>query len=146
MTRQDREPPILTEDQVIDAVCEYLEERSWRILVRARATERGGDIVAVKGERRLVIEAKGAGSSKPGTARFGRPFDKGQVFDHVAKAVLKALRVVSTGEAWAGIALPGDVAHVAEVERIRDALAALDIAVFLVKADQSVDFDAAGSL
>jgi hypothetical protein len=129
---------ILTEDQVIDAVSVYLETQSWRIVSRATAIQHGDDLVAERRDERLVIEAKGAGSSKIGTARYGKTFSSGQVFDHVAKAVLKALRVVTEGSALAGIALPGDNAHRAEIARVGDALAQLQIAVFWVSTDRLV--------
>ncbi len=89
---------VLTEDEVIDAVQDFLVGRSWRITARATAIQRGEDLVAEREGERLVIEVKGAGSSKAGTARYGMTFSKGQVFDHVAKAILKAWRVVSDGE------------------------------------------------
>lgn len=128
----------LTEDQVIDAVSEYLATRSWRVITRATAIQRGDDLVVERDGERLIIEAKGAGSSKVETARYGKTFNKGQVFDHVAKAVLKALRVVTAGQARAGVALPGDAAHRAEVAKIRDALARLEVAVFWVDEQRNV--------
>lgn len=129
---------VLTEDEVIDAVRDYLVGRSWRIVSRATAVQRGDDLVAERNGERLVIEAKGAGSSKIGTARFGKTFNKGQVFDHVGKAVLKAMRVVSAGDHRAGVALPGDAAHGAEVARIRVALDKLGVAVFWVDEKRAV--------
>jgi len=123
---------VLTEDEVIDAVRDFLVSRSWQIVTRATAMQRGDDLVAERDGERLVIEAKGAGSSKVGTARYGNTFNKGQVFDHVGKAVLKAMRVVSAGKHRAGVALPGDAAHRAEVAKIRAALDRVGVAVFWV--------------
>lgn len=134
---------MLAEDEVIDAVRDFLVARSWRIVSRATAMQRGDDLVAERDGTRLVIEAKGAGSSKEGTARFGKTFSKGQVFDHVGKAVLKAMRVVSAGSDRAGIALPGDAAHRAEVAKIRAALDQLGVAVFWVGEDRAVRVDSA---
>ena len=65
-----------------------LELEGWTILVHATAIQHGHDLVAERGSERLIIEAKG-------TARFGKLFNSNHVFDHVAKAVLKALRFVS---------------------------------------------------
>ena len=135
-------PAFRTEDQVIDAVSEYLESRSWRVITRATAIQRGDDLVVERNSERLIIEAKGAGSSKVGTARYGKTFNKGQVFDHVAKAVLKALRVITVGEARAGVALPGDAAHRGEVAKIRAALEWLDIVVFWVDERGTVTVEA----
>jgi len=102
---------MITEDDVIDAISDHLVARGWRVLSRATAMQHGDDLVAEKDGQRLEIEAKGAGSSKPGTARYGQHFSKGQVFDHVAKAVFKALRVASAGTALAAIALPDNPDH-----------------------------------
>ena len=132
---------MLTEDQVVDAVCRELAARGYQILDRATVRQRGDDIVAVKKSTRLIIEAKGAGSSKPGTARYGKEFSRGQVFDHVAKAVLKALRVVSARDAKAGVALPDNGFHRHEIKQVAPALDKAGVAVFWVgdQLDVSVD-------
>jgi hypothetical protein len=57
----------------------------------AHTAAHGVDITASKGERRLLIEAKGAGSSRPGTSRYGKPFHSGQVEISIAAAIYKAL-------------------------------------------------------
>jgi hypothetical protein len=107
---------ILTEDEVIDAVIAHLEKDGWAIESRSHADEHGDDIVAVRSGQKLVIEAKGAGSSKSGSNRYGLAFSKGQVFDHVGKAILKALRVVGQEHTTAGIALPDNEHHRSEID------------------------------
>jgi hypothetical protein len=71
---------MLTEDRVVEAVSRSVSDAGWTIEKRAGLSERGHDIVATKNERRLIIEAKRSGSARPGSPRFGRPFDSGQVF------------------------------------------------------------------
>lgn len=132
---------VLTEDAVVEAVCRALVEYGYTIDSRASAIQHGCDIVASRGGERLIIEAKGAGSSKVGTARFGKAFTSGQVFDHVAKAVLKALRVVSAGEGRAGIALPADANHEREVQLVAPAIAQAGIGVFWVSMSGCVQVD-----
>jgi hypothetical protein len=73
--------------------------------------QRGTDVVATRAGVRLEVEAKGAGSSKPHTARYGQLFDQAQVRVHVGEAVLKALAVVAGGRARAAIALPDTRRH-----------------------------------
>lgn len=131
----------LTEDQVVDAVCRKLSEDGFVIVQRALATQHGVDIEAQKDGQALMIEAKGAGSSKVGTARYGQEFNSNQVFDHVAKAVLKAMRVVSSGRARAGIALPDNAAHRREVEQVAAAVRLAGITVFWVRDDGEVRID-----
>ena len=137
---------MLTEDAVVAAVCRTLEEHGYEIVARALATEHGHDIVAVKDGRRLFVEAKGAGSSKEGTARYGSEFSRNQVFDHVAKAVLKAMRVVTARDGRAGIALPDNPNHRREIGQIRAALHAAGVAVFLVSDAEEVRLDSPWSL
>jgi hypothetical protein len=122
----------LTEDKVVDAVCRALASDGYVIEQRALATQHGYDIVARKDGVALIVEAKGAGSSKAGTARYGKEFNPNQVFDHVAKAVLKALRVVSAGDARAGIALPDNVSHRRQIELVASALERAEVIVFWV--------------
>jgi hypothetical protein len=132
---------MLTEDDVVDAVCGLLTAHGYVIVRRALATQHGDDIVAEKDSARLVIEAKGAGSSKEGTARFGRSFSSGQVFSHVAKAVLKALRVVAAGGSRAGVAFPDDAVHRREVAQVSAALRELGVAVFWVAESGEIEVD-----
>jgi hypothetical protein len=136
-----KDATVLTEDAVVEAVCRALIEYGYTIDSRASAIQHGYDIVASKDGERLIIEAKGAGSSKAGTARFGKTFTSGQVFDHVAKAVLKALRVVSAGEARAAVALPADTNHQREMHLVAPAITQAGIGVFWVSASGDVKVD-----
>jgi hypothetical protein len=128
----------LTEDAVIDAVIRFLKAEGWQIKSRATAQQRGYDIEAQRDTERLIIEAKGGGSSKDHSRRYGQDFSKSQIFDHVAKAILKALRVVSGGEARAAVALPDNENHREEVEKVRAPLMALGIEIFWVSTDGTV--------
>jgi Holliday junction resolvase-like predicted endonuclease len=134
---------MLTEDEVIDAVRDHLLEQGWRVLSRATAIQHGDDLIAERDGVRFEIEAKGATSSKKGSRRYGEPFNKSQVFDHVAKALLKALRVTSRGDDLAGIALPDNADHRAEITRVEKTVAQLCITVFWVSNDGVVSRDGA---
>jgi hypothetical protein len=100
--------------------------------------QRGVDILARRGGETLAIEAKGGGSSKPGTKKYGEPFDKGQKRSHVAVAVLTAMREISGGQHQAAIAFPDDTEHGRFIEEIGPALQRLNIGVFYVALDKSV--------
>lgn len=129
----------LYEDDVVRAVMEHLESEGWTIDSFALSHQHGDDIVACRGVQRLVVEAKGDGSSKTTTARFGKPFTRNQVKTHVAVAVVRAMRVTSAGAARAAVALPGSEFHRVEIERIAPALQQLGIQVFWVGPDRSVE-------
>ena len=126
---------MLTEDAVINLLCQHLAADGWGIVSRAMPDQRGTDVVATRAGVRLEVEAKGAGSSKAHTARFGQPFNQAQVRVHVGEAVLKALAVVAEGKAQAAIAFPESRRHHLIVDPVRPALDRLGITVFWVSED-----------
>lgn len=133
---------MLYEDEVVDAVADELACRGWTVTQQLRSTEQGDDIVALRGDHRLIVEAKGQTSAVATSARFGQPFSVGQVRSHVGQAVLRSLRVVSDGHC-ACIALPDDRPHRAEVDKIAPALLQLDVGVFWVAPGPTVSLDPA---
>jgi hypothetical protein len=140
------ETALLYEDEVVTAVVTYLRSKGWAVERTALATEHGDDIVASKGDRRLVVEAKGAGSSKPGTSRYGRAFTGNQVKTHVSVAIFRALTVTSVGTALAAVAFPDNPHHRQTAGRVTSALARAEIGVFWVDSNHDVDLDAPWSL
>jgi hypothetical protein len=133
---------MLTESEVIAAICRFLKSQQFHISQSLSETEKGIDIegVAPDGESKFSIEAKGETSSKSRTARFGKPFDSKQVFDHVSKAFYCAARDNSEG-LMAGIAFPHNAAHVKCVEKILPALRKLGIEVFWALPDGNVEVE-----
>jgi len=132
---------MLTENQVIKAVCEFLEYNGWKIIQKALTTEKGHDIIANKNGSVLKIEAKGETSDHQGSARYGKPFDGAQCRDHVANAFYSAaaaLQASGSYELIAGIALPLTRWHQALIEHIKLALNKLEIVVFWVDKDNRV--------
>lgn len=137
----------LTENHVVDAVCDYLDRAGWIVEIRRSTTERGADIVARGSEQTLLlVEAKGATSSKPGTARHGRPFSRAQIASHVARAFYTAAASLDktdvAGRVVAAMALPETKQHRESVEKISPALEQLGIGVFWVTARDRVRLDA----
>ncbi len=126
---------MIYEDDVVEAVCRLLRDHGYTIESKATVSQHGEDIIAVRGDRRIVVEAKGESSSKEHTKRYGKPFTKAQVFDHVAKAVLKAMRIASTDDATPAVALPDNGHHRDEIERAQPALRRAGIGVFWVSDD-----------
>jgi hypothetical protein len=125
---------ILTEDQVVDAVTDYLTKAGWTIVGVAHVHEHGDDITAERDGARMVVEAKGAGSSKVGTKRFGLVFNRGQVRTHIAVAVLRMLGVTSAGTAYAAVALPDNQHHRAIFDKAATSIHAAGVGVFWVDA------------
>lgn len=134
---------MLTENDVIQAVSEYLRSKGYRIDRALSTAERGIDIVAVNGstEKRLLVEAKGGTSSKAATARFGKPFTLNQARSHVSVALYCAARLrhlYLTERPEIALAFPDDNTHRRLVEEMHSTLQALEIAVFFVDADRQV--------
>jgi hypothetical protein len=144
MPAEKGETDVLTEDAVIGSLCEHLAADGWQIVSKAMPTERGTDVVATRAGILLEVEAKGAGSSKPFTAKHGQPFNRAQVRVHVGEAVLKALAVVSANEARAAVAFPDGPLHRSLVGPVRPALGRLGITVFWVGDDGAVSADEPG--
>jgi hypothetical protein len=134
---------MLTENDVIDAVCKYLEAHGHRIVSRCDTAQRGIDIVAARqgGLGRLLVEAKGETSADSKSARFGKAFNNAQVRDHVANAFYTGVCLHSEnhrkGDAVA-LAFPETSLHRKYLEPIKPVLDSLGIAIYIVRRDGSV--------
>ena len=129
---------MLNENDVVGIVERHLRDSGWRILRRSSTTQTGPDLEAEHptSARHLFVEAKGATSARPGSRRYGKPFDRNQARDHVANAFYSAAKV-QDGHASA-IALPRTPYPEDFVEAIRRALVTLKIAVLWVGEDRAV--------
>jgi Holliday junction resolvase-like predicted endonuclease len=143
-----RRTTMLSENDIIEAVCQHLERQGYRIDQRLTTKQRGHDIIAMKvGEMsiELHVEAKGETSDRQGSARHGKAFNSAQVSDHVAAAFYCAASMLDGAAPShgirAGIALPDTKLHRTHVARIRGALAKLEIAVFWVDASKKVSVE-----
>jgi Holliday junction resolvase-like predicted endonuclease len=140
----------VTENDVIGAVCVYLERSGYEIVQRLHTSQRGVDVIArrSRGEARLLhIEAKSATSAREGSRKFGVPYGPAEVRINVAEAVYTAA-VGTKRDAptrWA-IAFSDDMFHRRYVEPIRPALMTLDIGVFWVQETQAVFLEASWDL
>ena len=135
---------MLYEWDVIEAVCKFLSSQEYEIIQKLTESQRGDDIIAVSldGNEKIFIEAKGETSSKKGSTRFGKPFSRTQVRNHVANAFYKAARSLNNNEGQSmrsGIALPKKQDHIDLVKKITKALAILQIEVFWVNSNGLVE-------
>lgn len=135
---------VISEDDVVDAVVAAIKQSGWRVISSAYAHEHGDDVVGEKGGATLRVEAKGAGSSKIGTNRYGLHFTSNQVRTHVAVATLRAMSWIDSAMSVdrAALAFPDDVAHRGQVAKIHESLRILGIGVFWVREDRTVTFEA----
>lgn len=135
---------MLTENDVIKAVCKYLESQDYSGILCKNTNQQGIDIEAISPDgSKLYIEAKGETSSKPYSNRFGKPFDSGQALDHIAKATYTALKMNESKElnAKVGMALPLETNHKKLINSIKHTLKNLGIIVFWIDENLNVTFE-----
>lgn len=134
----------MDENVVISSLCTYLEQRGYEVSQRLHTTQQGVDIVARERStgRDLVVEAKGATSSREGSARFGKGFTRTQVFDRVAKGVFTSLELRAKYpdrlRIDVALAVPDFPMFRKYLEPVKIQLTAAGLRVFLVRADGTV--------
>ena len=134
---------MLYEDAVVDALADYLRGRGWEILVAARSTQLGDDLIAARDGQRLVVEAKGEGSAVATSKRYGKPFDKGQINVSASVAVMRQLRLTGTvdSDTRLGVAFPDTDGYRSFVGPATPALHRASIGVFWVDRELGVTVD-----
>jgi hypothetical protein len=134
----------MDENAVINGLCEHLAAQGYSIEQRLHTTQQGIDVIAREQSsgRRLFVEAKGATSSREGSARYGQGFTPSQVFDRVAKGLYTGfcLRAAHPDTAREDVALafPDTPAFRKRLEPISTQLRDAGVAVFLVSAGGAV--------
>lgn len=110
---------MLTESEIIAAVCRHLKKHGWKIVSICNELQRGDDIVAEhrSSGQTAVIEAKGETSSKPTSRRHGKPFSSAQVTSHVSRAFYRAAQTVNR-DRLSAMALPRTALHIDRMRRI----------------------------
>jgi hypothetical protein len=127
---------VLYLDDVLEATATYLENAGWAVS-RSRARNARGHIVATRDGRQLVVDCVGETSSRPGTSRYGLPFNASQVRTHLGIAVLRCLERARAGTLGA-IAVPDDERHRAETDAIAPTLQRVGIGFVRVGGDRAV--------
>lgn len=147
MTGSDKNPNMMDENAVVQAVHRFLLGAGYEHVSLCRTTDKGDDIVVRRNEPGgflLSIEAKGATSARTNSKRFGRPFESSAARVHVSEAVYKAMEVLSRDRSTryrAGVALPNERGHRRLIDAVRPMLQSSGIAVFWVDSDGDVLVD-----
>lgn len=127
---------MITENQIIDAVADYLETEGWTIKQKLTTSQPGFDIIANKNGLLYYIEAKGGTSSKNTSARFGLPFNSAQAKSHIGQALWKTGEALTQNpSAKYGIALPDEPCHRTSIEKIASMIKLCGITIFWVGVD-----------
>src|SRR5258706_7036469 len=107
---KNSETNMLDENDLMEMVCSFLRKKRYEIVSRCCTIECGIDICAEKSStgERIEIETKGATSSRPGSARFGKPYTQQQVFHQVATGLYAVFQMKgkSKGNVRHALALP----------------------------------------
>ncbi|WP_174733172.1 hypothetical protein [Mesobacillus harenae] len=137
---------MLFELDVIDAVCQDLEERGYVIINRKKEIKHSGkDVIAKKTnsnkDLRLFIEAIGETSSDSTSKRYGKPFDRSQIKVHISELLFATAETLSMPKLdeyiyKTAIAIPDNKDHREFINKIKPFLDSLDIAVFYVKGER----------
>ena len=137
---------MLSEIDVINAVCKKLESLGYAIRQSNKTTEHVIDIIAVKGGTlpiELYIEAKGEMSIKSGTTRAGKKLDSADMQSNVAEALYKTVAILSLkaehDQVMAGMAFPDNPEYREYVQIIEPVLNQLGIAIFWARQKSSVE-------
>ncbi len=134
---------MLTENDVVSAVCFKLKEMDFEIRQALHTSEKGIDIIAYKDNYTLFIEAKGETSASKLSSRYGKPFNQNQIKNHIGKALLAVSRIISehkdSRDIGVAIALPDNGGHRKIISEIEYTLKKLGIYVFWVKDVNTVE-------
>ncbi|MBU3159512.1 hypothetical protein KPL37_07050 [Clostridium frigoris] len=133
---------LITENEVIRLVILKLECLNFELISKCNTSQTGIDIVLKKGNYRLLIEAKGATSSKKGTPKYGQPFTKSQALVHTSVAIYTAMDLITRHQGEdnyiVGIALPLEKNSIEHVEKVKHVLSKLGIVIFWVNNEKVI--------
>ena len=133
---------MLLENHIVESVSQYLKNNGFELKQQLLSTEKGDDIIAVhnKTKTNIFIEAKGETSAVVTSKRYGKPFSKSQVKDHVANAFYRAAKMLDENgdSCLVGIALPQNSDHQDVVHAIQKSLKKMKIEVFWVNSNREV--------
>ena len=132
---------MFTENEIVEAMVSFFKKKRFSVSQSRSTNQKGVDIIA-KSPRGITyyIEAKGGTSSKPNTARYGRPFSKNQANTHISVAITKCFQKLqeSSNKCIVGIALPKDENHLSIIKSIVKPLQKTKLKVYFINKDKKV--------
>lgn len=132
---------MLTENDIVEAVCLYLLKSGYEIKQKLTTTQTGIDIIATNScGTTCFVEAKGATSSKRESSKFGKEFNKSQVKVHVGVALVAAFKVLNEfPNSESLIALPNNINHKSLIDNMRHPIQRSGISVLLIDDNLAVE-------
>ena len=122
---------MLNQQGVIDAVAAHLERDGFIVEAGQRQSP---NIVGRKKGGSVLVEARGQTSAEPTSSRFGEPFKRSQIVEHVAQKLYSALKLSEKKVSGDEIALafPDDPDHQECLDAISNTLRKLGIRIYWV--------------
>lgn len=140
---------LIYHQDVVDAICEYLEDHSFEVEQALTSMHPGVDIIAARDESeetKIYVEVKGETSSKESSSTLGKAFNNAQTKDHVADALYKAAKMLGdddlADDRRVAVALPKTELHHKFENPIDHAFRNLGVGVFWVDRERNVKLDA----
>lgn len=140
---------LVSQENVVEAVSDYLEKRSFEIEQALSSMHAGVDIIAANQDSeaaKLYVEAKGETSSKESRSMLGKPYNSAQTKDLVADALYRAAQMLADDELAekrrVAVAFPDTELHRKFSEPIQESLYDLDVGIFWVDREMNVKLDA----
>ena len=129
----------LTENETVQFLIDYLEKDDWKIESFCLGQKHGNDIVAVKENRKLIVEVKGAKADDSSPTKKREYFSNGQIKNHLGKAIVKILDEKSKNPyAEYAIAHPEDKDIRKSISHIIPYINKLDIKHFWVSSSKTI--------
>ena len=131
---------MLTENDVVTAVSNYLIDKGYAIDQALTTSQQGIDIVATHPVHgRCLVEAKGATSSKIASNRYGIEFNNNQIKTHIGVAILKSFQTIQLNkDAEVVIALPDNTGHRKIIDSMHFPIKKSGINIFFVNDNMDV--------
>ena len=132
---------MLNENDVVRFVSIFLQDHGYVINQSCSTSQRGIDIEAKHPDKgQCFVEAKGATSSKEGTKRYGKEFNKSQIKTHIGVSLIKSFQTLQQySSAEVIIALPDNLDHREVIDLMKTPIQRSGIQVYLVNDDGSVE-------
>jgi len=125
---------MLNENEITDILEVYFELNNYTVIQKRHTGQRGVDLIVQDPlGAKHYIEVKGETSSKEYTRRYGHPFDKKQIWNHVSVALLKTIKTIIETESddnKFGMAFPEN--HEPLLLKMLPVLKKLDLSIYIV--------------
>ncbi|RZA01426.1 MAG: hypothetical protein EOP47_10790 [Sphingobacteriaceae bacterium] len=127
---------MLNENHITEILADYFKSNDYRILTKLTTTQKGIDLI-VKDKQgvSIYVEIKGETSATVTSKRYGKPFNRNQITNHVGRALLATFKAINTHTLESdkfAIAFPDTNGHELVLMNIKSVLDKLNITIYLV--------------